>query len=159
MLSRRYPGHPLASHLKIHLTEGGTPGKGLPAEPGNAGGAVKQLTQPMCRMGCSCLEQLSACNLELMRSCWCCDHYAYKLLGCPQHTRPPFKLLQLCLCCLHACYTCSCLTQEEITTIGRPATSPRLPCCCCITNPSLQLLVNQQQTAWRSITPTHPWAT
>lgn len=33
---RRYPGHPMAAHLMIHLTEAGTPGVGLPAVPGNA---------------------------------------------------------------------------------------------------------------------------
>jgi len=35
--NRRYPGHPLASHLMIHLSEAGTPGGALPAEPGFAG--------------------------------------------------------------------------------------------------------------------------
>jgi len=34
---RRQPGHPMAAHLTIHLTEAATPGVHTPAEPGYAG--------------------------------------------------------------------------------------------------------------------------
>lgn len=71
---RRSPGHPLASHLMIHLTEGGTPGPGLPAVPGNAGKRhyLDMRPEDSAPLNLHCVA-LPCCRPLAHHTCLCCQ--------------------------------------------------------------------------------------